>query len=128
MAAETADSNCACTDSSRPLLPLHWVAVLLAFVTSGIHLWLGVTTFELPLVAAGIVFHLGIAAVLLNVRRRAVVALGIPFTAGQILLYAVLHGYVVAGAPEFSPLGIADKAVQVALVAVLLVLTRRTAV
>lgn len=35
--------------------------------------------------------------------------LGIPFTAGQILLYLIGH------APNFSPLGIGDKVVQGAL-------------
>lgn len=105
------------------LTPAHWVGILLAAVTGLIHLWLGVGFITDPLgwsfLFAGVVFFLGIGAVLVDYRRRLLYLLGIPFTAGQILAWYAVN------APGFSPLGIADKVVQVALIVVLLVLYAR---
>jgi hypothetical protein len=68
---------------------------------------------------AGVGYLGGIAAVLLNYRRREMILLGIPFTLGQIVAWYALN------APDFSALGIGDKVVQVLLVIVLFVLYRR---
>ncbi|UIP00001.1 hypothetical protein Hbl1158_01115 [Halobaculum sp. CBA1158] len=109
------------TDS---LTGLHWAGVALSAVTGVIHLWLAwafrsEAGMAVAFLVAGVGFLGGIAAVLLEYRRRLFYLLGIPFTAGQIPLWYV------ANAPEFGATGIADKVVQVALIAVLVVLYRR---
>lgn len=102
---------------------LHWVGIGLAAITGVIHLYLGVSFVTSPLgwsfLVAGVGFFAGAAAVLTNTRRRLVVLLGVPFTAGQIVIWYVVN------APEFSPLGIGDKVVQVLLIVVLAGLYRR---
>jgi hypothetical protein len=45
--------------------------------------------------------------------------LGVPFTAGQIVAWYFVN------APDFSPIGIGDKVVQVLLIAVIVVLYMR---
>ena len=96
---------------------LQWVGIALAVITGIIHLVLGVSFITSPLgwsfIVAGVGFFAGVAAMLTNTRRRLVVLLGIPFTAGQIVLWYVIN------APDFSPLGIGDKVVQVLLIVVL---------
>ena len=108
--------------------PLHWVGVVLAALTGVLHL---VLTVQLGLgslvglggsfLVAGVGFFAGAAAVLADYRRRQFYLLGIPFTAGQIVLWYVLND------PSFSgiSLGIVDKVVQVALIGVLAVLYSR---
>ncbi|AAG19430.1 MULTISPECIES: hypothetical protein [Halobacterium] len=108
------------TDS---LTPLHWLGIVLAVATGVLHLVLGVSL-GLPglggsLFVAGVGYLGGTAAILVGVRRRLVYLLGIPFTIGQIAAWYVVN------APSFSALGIADKVVQVALIAVLAVLYAR---
>ena len=110
---------------TESLTPLHWVAILLAVVTGSIHLFPGVGFIAEPLgwsfLGAALGFFAGVVAVLLDYRRQLVYVLGIPFTAGQIVLWYVVN------APDFSPLGIGDKIVQVALVVVIAILyTRET--
>jgi hypothetical protein len=118
-AAETRGLSLA-TDS---LTSLHWLGVGLAVITGLLHLGLGVsfglTGFGISFVVAGLGFLAGVVALLVDYRRRLLYGLGIPFTLGQIVLWYVVN------APEFSTLGIVDKVVQVALVAVLAVLWRR---
>ena len=108
--------------------PLHWVGVVLAAITGVLHL---VLTVQLGLgslvglggsfLVAGVGFFAGAAAVLADYRRRQFYLLGIPFTAGQIVLWYVLND------PSFSEIspGIVDKVVQVALIGVLIVLYSR---
>lgn len=107
------------------LTPVHWVGILLAVVTGLIHLFLGVSFIAEPLgwsfLGAAVGFFAGTIAVLIDYRRRLVYVLGIPFTAGQIVLWYVVN------APDFSPLGIGDKIVQVALIVVIAVLYTRDA-
>ncbi|MFC6939174.1 hypothetical protein ACFQE8_04250 [Salinirubellus sp. GCM10025818] len=102
---------------------LHWAGVVLAVVTGVLHLVLGVSFglsgFGISFVVAGLGFLVGAAAVLVDYRRRLVYLLGIPFTLGQIVIWYFVN------APDFSPLGIFDKVVQVAFVVVLVVLYRR---
>lgn len=108
------------TDS---LTSLHWLGIALAIVTAVIHLVLGVsfglTGFGISFIIAGIGFLGGVAGVLVDYQRHRLYLLGIPFTLAQVVAWYVVN------APEFSPLGIADKVVQLALVAVLVVLYRR---
>jgi hypothetical protein len=105
--------------------PLHWVGVVLAAVTGVLHLVLtaqfGLSGLGISFLVAGVGFFAGAAAVLTDYRRRQFYLLGVPFTAGQIVLWYVLND------PSFSgiSLGIVDKVVQVALIGVLLVLYSR---
>lgn len=96
---------------------LYWVGIGLAVITGVIHLFLGVLSITSALgvsfIVAGVGFFAGVAAVLTDTRRRLVVLLGIPFTAGQIALWYLFN------APDFSPLGIGDKVVQALLIVVL---------
>jgi hypothetical protein len=105
------------------LTSLHWIAFVLAAITGVLHLWLGVSFLSSPLgisfLLAGLGFLGGIVLVALDYRRRPVYALGVPFTAVQIVAWYLVN------APDFSPIGYLDKAVQVAFVAVLIVLYRR---
>ena len=108
---------------TESLTSLHWVGVVLAVVTGVLHLVLGVSFITTPLgwsfIVAGVGFFAGAAGVLVDYRRRLLYLLGIPFTAGQIVAWYVVN------APEFSPLGYADKAAQIALIVVLIALYRQ---
>ncbi|MDS0300716.1 hypothetical protein NDI76_18365 [Halogeometricum sp. S1BR25-6] len=102
---------------------LHLLGIALAAVSGVLHLYLGVLFVSSPLgwsfLFAGVGFLAGCAAVVLNFRRRLVYLLGIPFTLGQVVAWYVVN------APDFSTLGYVDKAVQIGLVAVLVLLYRR---
>jgi len=102
------------------LTPLHWVGIVAALVTAGVHLVLafdtGGTYGTLFLVAtAG--FLLGVAAILVGWRRRLLYLLGIPFTAGQIGWW-----YAANDVPPISTAEGIDKAAQAVFVVVLVVL------
>lgn len=100
----------------------HWAVVALAVITGVIHLWLGVGFVPEALgwafLVAGVGFLAGVVALLVDYRRRLVYLLGVPFTLGQIV------GWYVVNAPDFSPLGYADKVIQVVLIVLLVVLYR----
>lgn len=103
---------------------LHWVAVALAAVTGLVHLALGVADLWNPLgitfSLAGLGFFGGIVLFLRGYRRRPLYLAGIAYTSLQIILYLVFNW------PDLvSVTGVVDKAVQIALVAVLVVLYRR---
>lgn len=125
MATSTATSGGLRTES---LTGLHWAGIGLAAITGVIHLVLGVGFLANSLgnpiawafVLAGVGFLGGIAGVLSGYRRRLLYLLGIPFTAGQVVLWYVIN------APDLSPLGVGDKIVQTLLIAVLIVLYRRS--
>jgi len=110
---------------------LHWVGIVAALVTAGIHLLLGVRFAPAPLgisfLLAGLGFLGAIVLVLLEYHRRTVYLVGIPFTALQILLWYYYN--FVAGPYSFpaevGPLGAIDKVAQLLLIAVLVVLLRR---
>ncbi|SDM05958.1 hypothetical protein SAMN04487949_0686 [Halogranum gelatinilyticum] len=109
--------------ATESMTPLHWIGVVLAVVTGVLHLGLGasfgLSGFGISFIVAGIAFLGGAAAIVVDYRRRLFYLLGIPFTLGQIVAWYVVN------APSFSPLGLADKAVQVAFVVVLVLLLRR---
>ena len=71
-------------------------------------------------VLAGIAFFVAIGLLLLDVRRPLLYLAGIPFTGVQVVLYFYLNWPNV-----LSPGGIGDKVVQVALIAILVILYRR---
>jgi hypothetical protein len=113
------------------LTPRHYAGILLAVVSGLIHLRLGVGFAPSPLglsfLFAGVVFLAAGVAVVANYRRRLLYRLGIPFTAGQIVLWYYLN--FVAGTKAFpadvGTLGAVDKVAQVLLLVVLVFLVRR---
>lgn len=125
MSTETASGGFALHTES--MTGLHWLGVATAVVSGVIHLWLAVSfigeTLGLGIgfLVAGVGFLAGAAAVLLDYRRRAFYALGVPFTLGQIVIWLA-----VTPADEYlSPIAVTDKLAQVILIVVLVVLFRR---
>lgn len=105
------------------LTPLHWVGVVTAAISAGVHLYLSVPTggtFGAAFVFASAGFIGGIAAVLANYRRRLVYLLGIPFTGGQIVMW-----YLINEVPPISAIEGVDKVSQALLILVLAVLLRQ---
>lgn len=115
----------------QTLTPLHYLGILLAAISGVIHLRLGVGFAPSPLglsfLFAGVVFLAASAAILADYRRRALYGLGIPFTAGQIVLWYLIN--FAGGAKSFpadvGTLGWVDKVSQVLLIVVLVALLRR---
>lgn len=99
----------------------HWAAAGLAGVTGAVHVYLYLTQGYLPFLFAGVVFLaaiLGMAVIPYgHVGRRAIYALGVPFTMGQI------GAWIAVGMPDFY-LGVADKVVQIVLIVLLVSLYR----
>ena len=109
---------------------LHWLGILAALVTAGIHLRLGVgfapSGLGISFILAGLGFLGAVALVLLDYRRRLVYGLGVPFTLVQIAVWYYLN---FAAGPKSFPadvgtLGAVDKVAQVVLIAVLIALLR----
>lgn len=102
----------------------HWAAIVLAAITGVVHLVLGVrgfpSAFGISFVLAGLGFFGAILLFLLNVRRRLLYLIGIPFTGIQFVLYFVLNWPDVV-----APAGIGDKVVQLLLIVLLIRLYRR---
>lgn len=119
------------TLDTEPLGALHWVGLLAAVASAAVHLLLGVRMLPAGLavsfVLSGVGFLAGSVLVVLDRRRRAVYAAGIPFTLAQILLWYLLNFQT--GSKSFpadvGALGALDKLAQVLLVVVLVVLVRR---
>ncbi|WP_416838566.1 hypothetical protein [Haloferax sp. DFSO52] len=117
--------------TTRPELSrLDYLGVVLAAITGLVHLVLGAAALSqnlgdplaLAFIGAAAGFAGGIVAVLRGSEqtRRWAILLGMPFVAGQIVLYVALNW------PDiFSVVGIVDKLVQIALLAVLVVLYRQ---
>jgi|AntRauTorcE11898_2_1112593.scaffolds.fasta_scaffold63400_1 hypothetical protein len=97
---------------SRKMSWAHWVAAALATLTGVIHLFLYWNQGFVAFLFAGVVFLGAVAALLLNVYRRLLYALGIPFTAGQIAIWAA------QGMPDMG-VAIFDKPIQLVLILVL---------
>jgi len=114
----------ASTFETSSLTRLHWIGIVLALVTGVVHLYFGVTALDTlqsaSFVLAGIAFFVAVLFLLLDVRRRLLYLVGIPFVAVQVVLYFYLNWPNV-----LSPGGIGDKIVQVTLIAILVVLYRR---
>jgi len=115
----------------KTLTPLQYAGILFAVVSGVIHLRLGVGFAPSPLglsfLFAGVVFLAASAAVVANYRRPLLYRLGIPFTAGQIVLWYYVN--FVAGTKAFpadvGTLGAVDKVAQVLLLVALALLVRR---
>lgn len=109
---------------------LAYVGIIAAIISGVIHLRLGVGFIDSPLgisfLLAGLGFFGAVALVVLNYRRRTVYAVGIPFTAIQIVLWYYIN--FVAGDKAFpadvGTLGAIDKLAQVVLIGVLIALLR----
>ncbi|WP_299235974.1 DUF7475 family protein [Natronomonas sp.] len=109
---------------------LHWLGIAAALVTAAIHLLLGVRLFPsglgISFVLAGGGFVGAVVLVLIDYRRRAVYAAGIPFTLVQLVAWYVLNfaggGRSFPG--EVGTFGAIDKVAQVVLIAVLVALLR----
>lgn len=93
----------------------HWLGALLAATTGGIHIYLYVNQGFPGFLFAGVVFLGAVVALLFNVYRRLLYVLGIPFTAGQIVLW------VAQGMPDMA-VAIVDKSIQAALIVLLVFL------
>jgi hypothetical protein len=118
------------TPRTDSLNGLHWLGILAALVTAGVHLLLGVrmfpSTLGISFILAGLGFLGAVALVVLDYRRRTVYAVGIPFTLVQILLWYFVN--FTDGTKSFpgdiGTLGAIDKLAQVVLVLVLIALLR----
>lgn len=93
----------------------HWLAAVLAIATGGIHVYLYMNQGFVPFLFAGVVFFGAVIGLLFNVYRRLLYALGVPFTAGQIVMWAA------QGMPDMG-IAMYDKPIQVLLILVLLFL------
>lgn len=90
----------------------HWGAVALAAVTGGVHLYLYWTQSFIPFLLAGLGFLTLAGLMGTTFDHRLLYLGGIPFTLAQIA------AWVQMGMPDFA-IGVADKTVQVALIALL---------
>lgn len=110
---------------------LHWLGILAALVSAGVHLLLGVwffpSTLGISFVLAGLGFLGAVALVLVDFHRRAVYAVGIPFTLVQIVLWYWVNfvGMGKSFPADIGTLDAIDKIAQVVLLAVLVALLRR---
>lgn len=109
---------------------LAYVGLIAAIISGLIHLRLGVGFIDSPLgisfLLAGLGFLGAVGLVLVNYRRRTVYAVGIPFTAIQIVLWYYVN--FAAGDKVFpadvGTLGAIDKVAQLVLIGVLVALLR----
>lgn len=96
-----------------------WAASPLAAVTGVIHLYVGVTRSRPSLFLAGLGFFGGLGLFLAGYRRRVVALAGVGYVLVQIVLWLVFQQ------GEYTAIGVLDKAVQTALVLLLLSVYRR---
>lgn len=85
------------------------LAVMLVAITGLIHVYIGVTFSGLELTLAGGGFFAGLGLFLLNIKRRWLYGLAIPYTLAQMVLW------LEQGLP-FVRFGLVDKFVQIVLV------------
>lgn len=105
--------------STAGLTGLHYAAMGLAAITGVIHLYLYYVQGFAPFLLASLGFFGAIGLILvLPAYRPWLYLVGIPYTLVQ------MAGWIAAGMPDFV-LGVVDKVVQVALIALLVVLYRR---
>ncbi|MEM4781044.1 MAG: hypothetical protein QXG03_05740 [Halalkalicoccus sp.] len=110
---------------------LHWLGILCALVSAAVHLLLGVwflpSGLGISFVLAGLGFVGGVVLVIVDFHRRAVYAVGIPFTLVQIVLWYVVNFVELSKSfpTDIATLDAVDKIAQVVLLAVLVVLLRR---
>ena len=117
----------------------HWIGIAAALVSALVHLALGGqfllsgietgVTVSLAMGASFLVAAAGFAGgvwlVVVDRFRPTVYLLGVPFTAGQIVLWYVLNSPGLPTPPAVTPVSGIDKIAQVVLLAALVVLYRR---
>ena len=107
---------------------MHWLAGALAVLSGVIHLVLGVQFFpqgpSIAFVLAGLGYFGGVVLALVDYRRRLLYLVGVVFTLAQIVAYYFLNHL---NQPEISAVEGVDKAAQVLLIVLLLLLYRREA-
>jgi hypothetical protein len=94
----------------------HWLVVLFALVTGGIHVYAGLVEGRTPVLLAGVGFFGAVVLFLVDYRRSLLYVLGIVYTAVQLPLWYVVK------AGEYTTLGYADKLIQVILIVLLVYL------
>lgn len=105
--------------TTEGLTATHYAAMLLASVTGLVHLYLYYVQEFLPFLLAGLGFFGAVGLLfVLPASRGWIYLAGIPYTLAQ------MGAWLAAGTPDFT-LGVADKLVQVVLIALLVVLFRR---
>lgn len=108
------------------LTGLHWVAVVLAVLSGVVHLVLGVRFFPegtaIAFILAGVAFFVAIGLFLIDYHRRLLYAVGVPFVLAQIVAWLWINQ---RQQPEISPVEGVDKAAQVVLILILVLLYRR---
>lgn len=113
--------------ATSSLTSIHWFAIALALVSALVHLVLGIGFLPhwmgIAFLLATVGFFVGIAFVLLDVRRRLVYLVGIPFTGGQVILWYVVNEPTALEA--LSLVELVDKVAQVLLIVALVYLLVR---
>ena len=85
--------------------------VTAALVSGIIHVYVGYSSLSIELTLAGLGFLGGIGLFLCEKRKNLIVAVSIPYTAAQVILYYQIYGL------SFGPLGAIDKVTQVLFIA-----------
>lgn len=105
---------------------MHWLAGALALLSGVIHLVIGVRFIDqptgVPFILAGLGFFGGVGLALLDYRRRLLYLVGVVFVLAQIVAYYYIN-YL--NDPAISPVEGIDKAAQVVLIVLLVVLYRQ---
>ena len=104
---------------------IHWVAIVLAAVTGLVHVYLYTTQGFLLFLLAGLGFFgaIGLLLILPSLRKW-LYGVGVPYTLAQIVGWYTMEQPASLG--DISTLALADKTVQIALIAVLLLLFLRS--
>lgn len=106
------------------LTTLHWIGINLTLITAVVHLIIGLSFFPSAggilflLAAGGFVGALGLLFV--DYRRRLLYAVGVPYTAIQIVAWYVIQQP--AGPADIGLPAVIDKLAQLALIGVLITL------
>ena len=101
------------------LTRIQWVAIALVAITGVLHVFAGVVEGRAPVAIAGVGYAGALALFFLDYRRRLLYLIGIPYTAVQFPLWIVAKS-------EYGVVDYVDKAVQVALIVVLIYLYLNT--
>lgn len=97
---------------------LETAVIVLVVLTAATHIYAGAVGGAPPVLLAGVGFLGGAALYLAGIRRHALAIAALPYTAVQIPLWYVIKS------GNFTPIGYADKIIQVVLVIALLALIR----
>lgn len=97
---------------TQSFTPIHWAATAIGGATGVVHAWLYTETGSVAFAFAAVVFVLAVLAMVYGLYRPVLYALGIPFTAGQVVLW-FLSGM------NFFAVGLLDKILQSVLVVLL---------